>query len=152
VQDPSLQASLPSLRKQGPISNTLSIPPIIRRLSQSSGAILSDSLRFVNSVAVVSKGRADAPPAEPARIGVSTSMKPSDLRKSRIFCIISDLSTSVATASLFVRSSTCLSRVCPSSGSPERGTYSSTGKWCRQGARSRGSWTAFRDSWPDAVR
>ena len=48
-----MQDFLPSFRKQGPISKTLSNPPKTSRLSQSSGAILNDIWRSGNSVAKV---------------------------------------------------------------------------------------------------
>lgn len=78
-------AGLPSLRKDGPISNTLSNPLTTRRLSHSSGAILSDRGRSGNSVADVWNGLATAPPATDANIGVSTSMKCLSRKKVRMY-------------------------------------------------------------------
>ena len=65
--------SSPSFLKAGPISKTRSRPPITRRFSQISGAIRIVNFLSENSDADVVKGRAIAPPAEEARIGVCTS-------------------------------------------------------------------------------
>lgn len=81
---------LPSFRNEGPISNTLSNPPTTSRLSHSSGAILSDNGRSGNSVALVTKGWAMAPPDFDARIGVLTSINSRLAKKFLMECVISE--------------------------------------------------------------
>lgn len=131
---------LPSFRKDGPISNTLSNPPRISLLSHSSGAIRSVICRPWNSVAEVWNGLAIAPPAVSASIGVWTSMCPSRESQRRRKFVISDLSRTVSANRGLSRKSTCRFRIFVSL------SVSCSGSDCRQGDNICGSSVASTDS------
>jgi len=138
---------IPSFLKLGPISNIFDMPPTIRRFNQSSGAILKFSLRLENSVATVSKGRATAPPAAAARIGVWTSTKSLSSKNLLIIRTISARRMRTRIASGFESMTTCLSISWPASSVIAR-----IGKWWRHGESIVGSCMALIDNSPVSVR
>ena len=141
-----VNVDLPSFLNDGPISNTLSIPPNISRFSHNSGAILNVIGRSGNSVAEVLNGLAIAPPAPSAKMGVLTSTKWSFRRKFRRYWVMYDLKRRTCAACGFTRKYACRLRTRVAL------SRSSSGSRCRLGERSFGSSVAETDSSPLEVR
>lgn len=138
--------SIPSFRNTGPISKTRSIPPITNLFSQSSGAILKLNDLSENSVENVVKGRATAPPAERARIGVCTSWNCWSSRYWRRDCMMWERSLKVSNAFWCIRRSAWrfLTNVA--------GSLRVVGREARAGLRRVGSDVAWSESSPFACR
>ena len=138
-------ASSPSFRKDGPISKTRSMPPMINRFSQSSGAILRASSLSENSVATVLKDFAMAPLALSVINGVWTSRKLSLSKNSRICWMICDRIRSLSATSRFTSRSTCRLRTLVAVSS------SLVGRMASAGESNTGSSEQLIDSSPESV-